>query len=112
MSDLRCRHDLLEDCPDCLRDEIASLRAQLAKQSTDLLAMWSGWKVRALKAEAQLASARKALEPFVSLRDQSVHQTVKIINKTMDGLTPINVTVTKDQYKVAMSALSDEEGKS
>lgn len=25
----RCRHDIIEDCPDCLRAEIESLRSQL-----------------------------------------------------------------------------------
>ena len=55
--------------------------------------------------EAQLAAMREAIEPFVSLRDQGC-EAVKVINKTMDGLTPVTVTVTKAQYKAAMSALT------
>lgn len=51
-----------------------------------------------------------ALEPFVSLRDQAVSQTVRIINKGMDGLTPVTVTVTKDQFRAALTALAKAKG--
>jgi hypothetical protein len=55
---------------------------------------------------AQVEGLRTALEPFVALRDQAPSQMAKIIHKGIDGVTPIALTVTKDQFKAACSALS------
>jgi hypothetical protein len=56
---------------------------------------------------------RRALEPFVALRDQAPSQMAKIIHKDLNGMTPIALTVTKDQFKAACAALSfDDRGSS
>lgn len=41
---------------------------------------------------------RDLLAPFVNLRDQNPVHTAKIIHKDLDGLTPIELTVTKGQF--------------
>jgi hypothetical protein len=57
----------------------------------------------------QAERLKLALEPFVALRDQSPSQMAKIIHKGVDGLTPIALTVTKDQFKAACVALSSHQ---
>jgi hypothetical protein len=52
---------------------------------------------------------RTAFEPFVALRDQSPCEMAKVIHKGLDGVTPISLTVTKDQFKAACSAFSSTE---
>lgn len=58
----------------------------------------------------ELDNLRSALRPFVALRDQSPSQMAKIIHKDIDGMTPIALTVTKDQFKEACSTLSSQQG--
>lgn len=41
---------------------------------------------------------RDMLAPFVNLRDQDPSHMAKIIHKDLDGLTPIKLTVIKDQF--------------
>lgn len=52
-----------------------------------------------------------ALEPFIALRDQLPSQMAKIIHKGVSGLTPIALTVTKDQFKAACLAISSQSRK-
>lgn len=59
----------------------------------------------------KLRRLSEALEPFISVRDQ-FPESVKLINKKMDGFTPVTVTVTKDQFLAARQTLSQNgEGK-
>lgn len=60
---------------------------------------------------AQIELLRSALEPFVALRDQSPLEMAKIIHKDLDGITPITLTVTKNQFKAALFALTSAQGK-
>lgn len=55
-----------------------------------------------------LTTTKRALKPFVDTRTHPVQETIKTINKSMHGFTPVTVTVTKDQFLAAVAAL--EEG--
>jgi len=62
------------------------------------------------EAAVRIERLELALGPFIALRDQAPSQMVKIIHKGVDGLTPIALTVTKDQFKAACAALSSQNG--
>ncbi len=46
-----------------------------------------------------------ALEPFVGVRDQ-MPQTIKLIDPKLDGMAPLNVTVTKAQFLAGVRAVA------
>lgn len=59
----------------------------------------------------RIVKLEMALEPFVALGDQSPSQMAKVIHKDLDGMTPIALTVTKDQFKAALAVLDNSESK-
>lgn len=46
----------------------------------------------------QIERLKEVITPFVNIRDQSPQNMAKIIHKGLDGLTPIDLTVTKNQF--------------
>jgi len=56
--------------------------------------------------ELERNNLRAALAPFIAVSDQSPSEMAKIIHKGLDGLTPITVTVTKQQFMAALKLCS------
>lgn len=78
-----------------LLPEIASLEAGIHRKNEEIA------ELRRL-----VEGLKSALKPFVSVSDQPTSQMAKVIHKGVSGLAPVALTVTKDQFKAAMSALS------
>lgn len=55
----------------------------------------------AIIAESELAKAREIIRPFVDPKLQSIQTNAKVIDHTLGGFTPLQITVTKDQYSAA-----------
>lgn len=56
--------------------------------------------------QKRIAGLEEALKPFVNIRDAvPPSQSSKLINKNIDGLAPVNLTVTKEQFLSARRAL-------
>jgi len=95
-------------------DEIASLRAQLASANEKTEEVRNYWKeisrkdeLRAVVTEAQLASARKALEPFAGDRLPSLRRSEIAFDKY--GLRRLMSPMEIAQV-AAIHALTDEKG--
>ena len=74
-------------------------------QENERYASWSAGAASALLAlKAENDGLREAFDPFLNIKDQ-MPQTIKLITKAMDGLTPLTVTVTKAQFLRARAIL-------
>lgn len=86
-----------------LQAEVERLRNALTRERHE--AMVAGMERRhAIAARDEtIRELRKALAPFISIRD-GVHNKTALISKKLSGLTPITITVTKDQFLHALKA--------
>jgi hypothetical protein len=66
------------------------------------------WKARCFALETNLAKARDVIRPFVDPKQQSIQTNAKVIDHTLGGFTPLEITVTKDQYSAARAFLEEK----
>lgn len=90
---------------DALRGEVERLKAELNDNST--LAHWAGWKVRALKAEAERDRLKAVLKPRLNAKAIEGLQEILEAMEAMDEREAPFLKTLLDWHEASRKALGD-----